>query len=672
MDRRSLVTIATAEEFLSHFFALPNTTWPDADPKHPAASTLASFLDALSTRGECPLVLPRRETSWPSATYYVICWDTAHAGRMRPLLEAAVAHHWCPFDGRVASLNAEDPLDGAILNLVGPGTTYLLRPTSQTAGPAYTAIKRLVDALRDHPLRRPNLVRPIGRMLREFELALATGSADTSAGLLREIETLGGISHENLAYLQIQRLARLGQEHALLTHGSLPTIVYSEPPLLVREVVLAAWARGNLALPLTAENLAAAVAALNTAQPDIAMLVDTRLANASDPDALAIGVVAAVARGDARLAAALASTGLLSPELLSRLPHEALAAAIVEPSEMDASGNDRATVAAAVIETDPVAHALTGDQPLTIESWLGWIDQLHTPQAIELSVDQAYEWAPAWTIDAELAVAIEALPEIATDALLSGVATFLNTDDPNHPAMRTAASLLGHYIVAERFSPSDLGAICALLDIVLRAAPPLALYRQTLEDLRSYASQWVAASTAARVLDIADVVASGPQTDPDARAAFVAALISPLHHLQHRLSPALRRVAALIASDVELDLTWTDQDVHSADEASSPPVPGQILLYSLDEGCLARVETAITLQWPHIRAHTSSDKVGNAALRQHARNADLIVIATRRAAHAATGFITDAAGKALVRYADGSGSASMMRAVESGIGELTN
>lgn len=66
----------------------------------------------------------------------------------------------------------------------------------------------------------------------------------------------------------------------------------------------------------------------------------------------------------------------------------------------------------------------------------------------------------------------------------------------------------------------------------------------------------------------------------------------------------------------------------------------------------------------------SSDKDGNPALKQHARNADLIVLATRRATHAATGFITSNAAGALVQYADGSGSASMLRAVESGITEL--
>ena len=664
------MTDATDQAFLSRFFAPPNTTWPSTDPQHPATATLAPFLDALTKRGECPLVLPRREASWAAAVYYMICWDTAHAGRMRPLLEAAVAHHWCPFDGRVAPLKSDDPVDAAVLDFVGPGTTYVLRPSPQTAGRAYAAIKRLVDTLRDQPLRRPNPARPIGRMLREFELALVTGAAETSADLLHEIETVGGISHENLAYLQIRRLARLGQDHALLTHGSLPTIIYSEPPLLVREAVLAAWARANLTLPLTDENLPDAVAALSAAQPDIAMLVDSRLTNVSDPGSLAVGAVAAVARGDANLATAIAATGTISLEVISAL-HEQTHA--LPPTEQSTAAEPELEITSDVAVSDAGSGhgVVTVDQPPTLDSWLAWTEQLNTPHGSELTLDQAQEWAPAWTVDIQLADAIDALPQIATDTLLSSVATFLDTDDLNHPAMRTAAALLGHYLVAERFSPNDLGAMCALLEIVLRAAPPVALYRATLEDLRSYSPQWVAASAAPRVLDIADVVASGPHSDPETRAAFVAALLSPLHHVQHRLSPALRGLASLITRDVDLDLAWTNQRDDDANETSSSTVHGQLLLYSLDEGCLARVEKAVALQWPGVGVHISSDKVGTAALRQHARNADLIVLATRRAAHAATGFITDASRDALIRYADGSGSASMMRAVESGLTELS-
>jgi len=58
----------------------------------------------------------------------------------------------------------------------------------------------------------------------------------------------------------------------------------------------------------------------------------------------------------------------------------------------------------------------------------------------------------------------------------------------------------------------------------------------------------------------------------------------------------------------------------------------------------------------------SHDKVGSPLLRQQARGADVIVLATRCAKHAATGFIRKhASNSALVMEADGSGSASLLR-----------
>jgi hypothetical protein len=470
-------------------------------------------------------------------------------------------------------------------------------------------------------------------------------------------ETLGGISHENLAYLQIRRLARLGQDSALLTHGSLPTIVYSEPPLLVREAVLAAWARVNLDLPLTSANLADAVDALGRADPDVALLVDARLRKAGDPDAIAVGALVAVARGDAALAADLVGTGAIPAEVFSGLfPGPELATLVGQTAQT---------------ETETEAEAEFVEPPTLIDSWLTWVQQLETLHAPDLDLDQTRDWAPAWTIDAELAGAIDELPQTATDALLSGVATFLETDDPNHPAAKTAKALLGHFLISERFGPIDLGAICALLEIFLRASPPMVQYRDLLGDLQSYAPQYVAPNAAGRILDIADVVTSGPVGDSEARTSFVGALVLPLHQLQRKLSPALRRLASLVTEDVGLDLAWVDEKPSEAAESSSETLPAQVLIYSLDEGCLARVEKAAQLQWPSVKVRASFDKVGNPALRQHARKADLIVIATRRAAHAATGFITENADKALIRYADGSGSASMIRAVESGLIEMS-
>ncbi|MBO1903246.1 hypothetical protein J4H92_14975 [Leucobacter weissii] len=145
-----------------------------------------------------------------------------------------------------------------------------------------------------------------------------------------------------------------------------------------------------------------------------------------------------------------------------------------------------------------------------------------------------------------------------------------------------------------------------------------------------------------------------------------------LNQQKRRLDDALRDLAALVTADVGLDFDWSvpaPLERTSGDPESA--IALRILLYSLDGGTLARVQKAIGQRWPAVTVRTSSEKDGSPMLKQYARNADLVVVATRRAAHAATGCIADNAGSALVRYPDGAGSASMLRAVLAGIDELT-
>ncbi len=696
------------DEFTARFFADPNTTWPGQDPNAAVAAALQPFLAALTKRGECPLVLPRREASWRAACYYVICWDTAHAGRIRPLLEAATATNWTPFDGRVARLNPEDPVDAAVLELVGDGTTFVLRPDPATASPTYRALGRLVRTLDEIPLRNPTPPRPIGRMLREFDLALAVGAAETSARLLQEIETLGGISHENVAFLQIRRLARLGRDVELLAHGSLPTLVYAEPPRLVREGILGAWARVNVGPPIAEDRIDDAIERIREANPDVAMLVDSRLARSHDQDAVTSGGLVALARGDADLITAFASNEFVDDSVQRRLqqilgsiplasakqdnhldqtesPVAVIQEATVAHPPKGAEEVADSAVGAGVAEPDGVAtdaddeSAIEVDVEVEVEthpalnSWIDWARAIGPGAPVAISQDQAASWPPVATIDGAFADAIDDVDLMATDDLLLGIACFLDADDFERPAPRSAEALLRRYLISERYAPADLAAICALLEVFLRGAPSAERYREVLGDVRASSERWVAIATASRALDLADTVALGPAVDPSARADFVATLISPLNQQKRRLDGTLRDLAALVTADVGLDFDWSvpvPPDSAAVELDSSIAV--RILLYSLDEGTLARVEKAIAQRWPAATVRTSSEKDGSPMLKQHARNSDLIVVATRRAAHAATGCIADNAGPALVRYPDGAGSASMMRTVAAGISELTS
>ena len=169
-------------------------------------------------------------------------------------------------------------------------------------------------------------------------------------------------------------------------------------------------------------------------------------------------------------------------------------------------------------------------------------------------------------------------------------------------------------------------------------------------------------------MDIADLVVTSPSADRAVQQGFVAAAMQTLHAQRHRLPAPMRVIGELATSDA--DLAW-DWHVDAAPESAAAPherrVPGSILLYSLEEAVLARAKSAVERLHPGIRVALSSENVGSVSLREHARRADLIVLATRRAAHAATGFIQAHATTARIEYADGCGSASMLRAIEQGI-----
>jgi hypothetical protein len=399
-----------------------------------------------------------------------------------------------------------------------------------------------------------------------------------------------------------------------------------------------------------------AIADLQAAKPDVALLVDGRLADASDPDVATMCALVAVAREDADLMLALSLNALVDAAVRSMLVVEDGLIPATEPLPG---------------KTSKPQIALNDAGQIGPDSWTDWVRAVSVGSVRPVEADDFSSWAPAWSVDTELAAAIDGLSELATDDLLSGVAGFLEFDDLDRPAAKTAEALLRRYLLAERFAPHDLGAIRSLLAVFLRGAPQSARYTEVLGDLRAYASQWVAPATAWRALDIADCVALGPVANAAERADFIATVLGPLNQQKRRLSGALRGLAGLVTADVGLDFDWTL--VESSDDEPSPLERGlaaRVLLYSLEEGTLARVRRAIEMNWPRVVVQVSTDHVGNPTLRQHARSADLVVVATRRAAHAATGFIADNAERALVRYPDGAGSASMLRAVESGLADL--
>ena len=90
-----------------------------------------------------------------------------------------------------------------------------------------------------------------------------------------------------------------------------------------------------------------------------------------------------------------------------------------------------------------------------------------------------------------------------------------------------------------------------------------------------------------------------------------------------------------------------------------------IAIYSLTESVLKRVEGILKKILPGIKVHLSHDKGGNNQLESYAKTADIFVIVTSSAKHAATEFIQKNRPKdKTTLFAAGKGSSSIIRALE--------
>ena len=92
-------------------------------------------------------------------------------------------------------------------------------------------------------------------------------------------------------------------------------------------------------------------------------------------------------------------------------------------------------------------------------------------------------------------------------------------------------------------------------------------------------------------------------------------------------------------------------------------------IYSLIEPAATRAAAIIRRWYPEIRVETLAGKVASDALRSAAKNADVLVIADRAAAHAATDALKAARGGSPICYASGKGTASLIKAVLKGFDE---
>ncbi|MDX2515974.1 MULTISPECIES: protein DpdD [Streptomyces] len=670
MNQSQQRTREQTEEFLQRFFGTGNRVWPNLDPAYQHAGRTLPFVEAFRRGDDAPIVLPRTYPDRDWFVMYVIARDTADTAKTADLIRSFAGPTYIAFDPlrglRPAPLAPDDPVEKAILDFFGPRVTFRLDTgkTRQHRTNLAEALQLMQRTVASRPPRLWRLAKPMGRLLAEFDASLSAGGDSASLDALEQLAAGGGITATNLANLHIKRLDRLGRSADVLAFPGLLDIVRQNPPAPVREAILNAVYSVALEKPLTENDLTAAKGKLVESGRVVPDLISSD-ASGYGPQAMTVLLLAVGIRQDLtvlqRLATSVEANGQVDeiPSLVWDHVRELLP--VVQATE----GTTAQVPEPQKVLVERTAEVSTGPQE-PIESWSGLLSSIaagHTDGKAVLEDRTWNVWPSPATDDTALAEFLDGLQDHEADRVWSAVGAFIDAVGYDAPAGQTAHAFIRNALTFDRFGPGDLAVLQALTEIALRAAPAETEYRELLEEIGAERSRWVAAERAAVALDFVDRLFLAACPSNEARSNLAYALLEPLWLHQKRLNEADLSFAQRLSQELGIDFEWEPPSGEGSEGDSSSEIPPlTLLLYSLDEAVLARCREEVERLAPAVKVTTASDRVGTPQLRQKARTADAIVLATRCAKHAATGFIDQHAITQHIGYANGSGSASLLRA----------
>ncbi|WP_326754775.1 protein DpdD [Streptomyces hirsutus] len=213
----------------------------------------------------------------------------------------------------------------------------------------------------------------------------------------------------------------------------------------------------------------------------------------------------------------------------------------------------------------------------------------------------------------------------------------------------------------------------ALLDYLLSANPTSAVFASALEWTDLIVSANVSAVTTTWAIDIlqtATATAAAAAATSPATVDFFYKITNTVRPFKTALDPtdieAIKLVAGELGVGVPEDLL-ADQ-VQDAD----PGAPyrylqdSKVVLYSLTESATTRAAQILRILVPKIDIETSAERDGSSKLAAQAANADVFVVVTASAKHAATDFITAKRGTRPVVLVNSRGSSAILRELAEG------
>ncbi|MFI6603538.1 protein DpdD [Nonomuraea sp. NPDC050536] len=212
-----------------------------------------------------------------------------------------------------------------------------------------------------------------------------------------------------------------------------------------------------------------------------------------------------------------------------------------------------------------------------------------------------------------------------------------------------------------------------LLDLVgrtLTTGVSPAIFDELVESLRAGWTPFLTDANLSLGLEAIEMLVAARPDTAMALQTFATQILSRIGpHNARRIDAILLETARMLASDFELELAIPSKPIGQTPNTAvqvSPPDGSFVAIYSLVESAANRAAAIVRHWYPDIHVETFADTVASAALRNAAKQADILVIADRAATHSATDALKKARGRKPIHYALGKGSASLVEAVLTG------
>lgn len=229
-------------DFLSRFFGPGNKLrWDafcDESMSEQTRQKLSPFIDDLRQPDTSTLLPHVSESSPALTTWYGLAGDARQARALKEQLMAFVGPTWTDFTGQQATLNDQDPIEAAVKQYFAPHAFRLRVLQPEDRQEVHQQVERLRDLRDRHPDRTSKVVRPVGRILRDLEMAILVRNETNARECLDALRLRGRLSAHNLAFLNIRILAAFKRWSELRTLPTYRPLFDNRRPARVTEALI--------------------------------------------------------------------------------------------------------------------------------------------------------------------------------------------------------------------------------------------------------------------------------------------------------------------------------------------------------------------------------------------------------------------------------------------------